>query len=140
MPVTEDQRRELLQAAAQAAAKAYAPYSRFRVGAAVLGKRLHVGANIENAAYSATLCAERVALSSALLDDDRDLLALAIATPDKLSSQEPGESLPCGTCRQWLAELAPGIEVVIALDGPIYTLADLLPHHFRLNSNCRSDD
>jgi cytidine deaminase len=129
------ERAELLKAANEAASHAYAPYSHFRVGAAVLGRDTHVGANIENASYSATICAERVALANAVLADDRTLKAIAIATPDRLPGGPVNEALPCGTCRQWLAELAPQIEVIVSENEPSYQLKELLPLPFELRKS-----
>jgi cytidine deaminase len=126
------QRRELMEAATSAAMRAYAPYSGFRVGAAVQGARIHLGANVENASYGLTLCAERAAIAAAIIDGDRELRGLAIATPDKATGADFRESLPCGACRQWLAELAPEIELIVSTDGVSFTVADLLPDAFLL--------
>jgi cytidine deaminase len=132
LPLSALKRAELVEAANDAANHAYAPYSHFRVGAAVLGRDTHLGANIENASYSATICAERVALANAVLADDRDLKAIAIATPDHRAGGPVNEGLPCGTCRQWMAELAPQIEVIVSENAPGYRLEELLPLSFEL--------
>jgi cytidine deaminase len=134
-PLSAFERAELLKTAQEAANHAYAPYSNFRVGAAVLGRDTHVGANIENASYGATICAERVAMANAVLADDRNLRAIAIATPDRPSGGSVNEALPCGTCRQWLAELAPQIEVIISEDESGYQLKELLPFPFALRKS-----
>lgn len=141
----------LLAAARRAATQAYAPYSRFRVGAAVVvaspdGPRVVTGANVENAAYGLGLCAERSALAAAcaLTEATRPvdrqarvasaptITHVAIACVDAPENASVGERMPCGACRQWLAELAP--DAVYYVDGMAddLTLADLLPHPFRL--------
>jgi homotetrameric cytidine deaminase len=123
----------LIAAARQARQRAYAPYSRFAVGAALLLRDGTVvgGANIENASYGLTLCAERVALARALYQGHPPgaVVALAVAT----DAATP--TAPCGACRQWLSELAPGAAVYCAggpASGPplVTTVADLLPHAF----------
>ena len=144
--------REGLLAAARAAAEhAYAPYSRFRVGAAVLvetstGERVVVGANIENASYGLTLCAERSALAAACMLDDVALpegasarhkprvLAVAVSCVDAPPGAPASLRSPCGACRQWLAELAP--DAVYYVDGIPGTLRlpDLLPYAFRMDA------
>ncbi len=144
--------RETLLAAARGAAKqAYAPYSRFRVGAAVVvttasGPRIVAGANVENASYGLALCAERSALSSAcaLLDADRPndpssrlatsprVTHIAIACVDAAPDAPANERMPCGACRQWFAELAPDATFFIEGVSGSLTLADLLPNPFLL--------
>ncbi len=122
----------LLAAARQAAAHAYAPYSRFRVGAALLAEdgALLTGCNVENASYGLTLCAERNALFHAVATGRRRFRALAIAAAD--------HPLPCGACRQALAEFC-GADLPILLAtldpaAPVrrLTLGALLPHPFTL--------
>jgi cytidine deaminase len=100
----------LLAAAATARERAYAPYSRFAVGAAVLtaSGRIFPGCNIENAAYPSTVCAERVALTSAYAAGEREIVALAVV------ADTAGPVSPCGTCRQVIHELAPRCIVVLA--------------------------
>ena len=103
----------LVAAAATARERAYAPYSRFAVGAAVLtaSGRVYPGCNIENAAYPSTVCAERVALTSAYAAGERDIVALAVV------ADTAGPVSPCGTCRQVIHELAPRCIVVLANMG-----------------------
>jgi len=119
-----------LRAAAQAARrKAYAPYSRFRVGAAVLaGGQVHSGCNVENASYGLTVCAERSAVSAMVAAGSRRLLAAAVA-----SGTVP-PTPPCGMCLQTLAEFA-GPDLPVFLSGARgsrveTTLGALLPRAF----------
>lgn len=125
--------RRLLDAARDAMAQAYAPYSGFRVGAALLcddGSADGVivpGCNVENASYPACLCAERTALASAVAAGQRRLRAIAVAT----DAGHP--TPPCGVCRQVLVEFAPALPVLsIARDGEVarWTLDALLPAPF----------
>jgi cytidine deaminase len=124
---------ELLAAAQKARERAYTPYSRFAVGAAALtaSGRIFLGCTIENAAYPATLCAERVALTSAYAAGEREIVALAVVadTPTPVS--------PCGMCRQVLFELAPHCTVLLAnTRGELAqtTPAALLPGGFTAES------
>lgn len=119
--------------AAEALTRAYAPYSRFRVGAALLTESgdIIVGCNVENASYPAGTCAERVALGAAVAAGHRKFSALAIC------SEAPSPTPPCGICRQALAEF--GLDVVVVsstLAGPVmrWTLDELLPHPFTPSS------
>jgi cytidine deaminase len=120
----------LLDAARDAMAAAYAPYSRFLVGAALRSGdgRVFTGVNVENAAYPATLCAERVAVGAAVTAGARDLAGLAVI------GSGPGPCMPCGLCRQVLSEFAPDLPVLAAgTDGAEvrYVLSrDLLPSRF----------
>ncbi|MDW8327472.1 MAG: cytidine deaminase [Anaerolineales bacterium] len=107
---------------------AYAPYSRYRVGAALLAASgiTYDGCNVENAAYPVTMCAERVAVFKAISEGERQFIAIAIAT-------ENGGS-PCGSCRQVLAEFAPDL-IVLLVNGrgevtKQTTLRELLPDAF----------
>jgi cytidine deaminase len=124
-------RRELLSRARAAAAQAYAPYSQFPVGAAVLTSdgSIYSGSNVENASYGLTTCAERTAIGSAVSAGHREIVAVAVAAPRK-----PGTT-PCGACRQVLSEFRPskGDMIVILDDGDRGTpvaLIDLLPQGF----------
>jgi cytidine deaminase len=117
--------------------RAYAPYSRFRVGAALMARdgQVFVGCNVENASHGAGLCAERAALSAGVAGGARDFDRLVIVT-------EAGEPAPpCGICRQVLAELAPRVVIVSRTVGGAetsWTLPELLPHPFTAQSLDRS--
>ena len=108
--------------------RAYAPYSGYRVGAAIetMDGRVYDGCNVENSSYSVSCCAERVALFSAVADGARSFRRIAVTA----SGRSP---YPCGSCRQALAEFAPRIEVTIVGSGGNrrqFTLDELLPHPF----------
>ncbi|SRR6266508_6726039 len=122
------ERLDALVAAARAVReRAYAPYSNFPVGAAVLaGGDVFAGCNVENAAYSPTLCAERVAVGSAVAAGHRTIEAVAVVGPH-------APITPCGLCRQVLHEFGPDMIVVSEGDGGerrVRSLAELLPHAF----------
>ncbi|MCX7993736.1 MAG: cytidine deaminase [Fimbriimonadales bacterium] len=125
--------KELTQAARAARAHAYAPYSNYAVGAAVRTEdgRIFTGCNIENASYGLSICAERVAVFNAIAAGARQIVAVAVCTPDGAA--------PCGACRQVLAEFAPDLNActvwVVRPDEVVarYTLAELLPQAFRLD-------
>jgi cytidine deaminase len=132
------ERAELLAAARLAAAHAWAPYSHFRVGAAVAldtteGRRIVTGANVENASYGLTLCAERAALAAACqlgaVGERPHITAIAVVGLDA----QPGECMPCGACRQWFAELAPDADYYVEGVSETLHLDDLLPRRFTLN-------
>lgn len=119
----------LAAAAVAAREQAYAPYSQFAVGAAVLADdgKVFAGCNIENASYPATVCAERTALFSAYAAGARQIAALAVV------ADTPGPVSPCGVCRQVIFELAPEALVVLAnLRGDVLetTPSALLPGGF----------
>ena len=123
----------LKEAALEAMERAYAPYSKFKVGAAIIGDDGTVvpGCNVENASYPAGMCAERSALASAISRGFRVFDLIVVAT----EADEP--TPPCGLCRQVLSELAPGIVVVsITKDGreARWPLKDLLPEPFNSHS------
>jgi cytidine deaminase len=122
---------ELVAQALTARQQAYAPYSHYFVGAAVLADdgTVIVGCNVENAAYPATICAERVALTAAIAQGKRRLTAIAVATRDG--------GAPCGICRQVMAELGPEMNVYISDEAGNFrttTVRDLLPDSFRETS------
>jgi len=117
---------ELTAAAARARKNAYAPYSKFTVGAALLSKegKVFVGSNVENISFGLTICAERSAVAAAVVSGHRDLDAIAILA----DSKKP--VLPCGACRQVLAEFNPSMKIFAATtDGEVeeFSLKDLLP-------------
>lgn len=124
-----EDRAVLIDAATQAREHAHAPYSHFRVGAALRAKsgRIFTGCNIENSTFGLTLCAERIAVFKALSEGERGFNAVAVvADTDRLTP-------PCGACRQILWEFCRDAEVVLAnLSGQIVTrrIADLLPDAF----------
>ena len=128
--MTEFDADALLAAAVSAQNHAYAPYSNFRVGAALLAAdgRVFTGANVENAAYGSTICAERVAMPAAVVAGVREFVALAVV------GDGPGPCTPCGACRQVLFEFAPDLVVIAAgSDGAMarYRLGpELLPAGF----------
>ncbi|MBN1643019.1 MAG: cytidine deaminase [Anaerolineae bacterium] len=118
---------DLIALAREARAHAYAPYSDHAVGAALLGAsgRVYTGCNVENAAYSHTICAERTALVKAVSEGERSFTAIAVVTPKG--------GTPCGACRQVLAEFGLQIRVLIATPDRLVhetTVGDLLPHAF----------
>jgi cytidine deaminase len=127
--------RKLLAEAQRAALNAYAPYSNFRVGAAVVGAsgEIYRGANIENASFGLSLCAERAALSAAAFAGDLPVQLVALACIDVVESAHGGERLPCGACRQWMAELAGGAEVYVLGESGPYRVDELLPNPFTLH-------
>jgi len=135
-------RKALVQAAREAAEHAYAPYSRFRVGAAAVmetpeGELVATGANVENASYGLTICAERVALSSLFQmlppGEKPRIIQVAIACIDAPEDAPAEARVPCGACRQWLAELAPDATYYVDGIARDLTLPDLLPLAFRLD-------
>ena len=122
---------KLVQAAGRARAGAVAPYSKFQVGAALLTRtgEIITGANVESARYGLTCCAERVALFKALTAGQKDLVAIAVV------ARWAGGPMPCGACRQLLAEYAPRARVWIADSANLkkirtFTVPGLLPSAF----------
>ena len=133
-----DEQRMLLQEAARAADLAHAPYSRFRVGAAVLTPGgVFAGANIETASTNLGICAERAALTHARMRGERKIIGIAVSCPDVRPKEDDSideyGAMPCGACRQWFAELAPSAWVVTSSSGKVYHLEDLLPCAFQLH-------
>jgi len=131
-PVSTPDLAELEERARDARTHAYAPYSKFRVGAAVLvDGRVFTGVNVENASYPVSVCAERNAIAAAVAAGARSLEAVAVCT----DASPP--SSPCGACRQVLAEFATQLEqVAVVAINPAgerrsWTLAELLPDAFR---------
>ncbi|WP_165065161.1 cytidine deaminase [Paludisphaera rhizosphaerae] len=128
--ISDDEIDRLLAAAKEAAARAYCPYSKFRVGAAVLTESgaIVAGCNVENASYGLTICAERNAVFRLVGSGERpEIRAVLIYTPTTTPTA------PCGACRQVLNEFGPSCEVVCRCDGPDEirtTLDKLLPSAF----------
>jgi len=124
---------QLLEYARHAATLAYAPYSRFRVGAAVVaGGRVFLGCNVENASYGLCMCAERVAAFKAVSEGHTRLSMVAVSCVDADAALGAAGRMPCGACRQVLSELADP-ETPVLVDGVgSLTLAELLPSAFRL--------
>lgn len=120
----------LVALAREAMARAHAPYSGFRVGAAVLGEdgSMHAGCNVENASYGLTICAERAAVAKAVSEGVRRFRCLVVAT----ATADPVP--PCGACRQVLAEFSPDLTVVSVAETTRreWTLAELLPNPFQM--------
>lgn len=122
----------LIAHAARYRETAYAPYSRFRVGAAVVAEdeRVFFGCNVENASYGLSLCAERAAMATAVAGGARRIVAVVLVT----DANPP--ATPCGACRQWMAEFGrDDMEIVTAnVAGCIrrFTLKELLPEAFRI--------
>jgi cytidine deaminase len=127
---TED---ALIAAALAVRQRAYAPYSQFQVGAALLAAsgETFLGCNVENASYGLTQCAERAALTAAVAAGQREFSLLAVATP--------GGITPCGACRQALAEFSPDLAILL-VDADQHqrvartSLGQLLPFRFRLDA------
>ncbi|HVM62891.1 MAG TPA: cytidine deaminase [Verrucomicrobiae bacterium] len=119
----------LVREARRASERAYCPYSKFPVGAAVLGRsgKIYTGCNVENAAYGSTICAERNAIFQMVAAGEREIEAVIIYTPTKITSA------PCGACRQVINEFGPNARIISVcdtgdrVDAP---LSDLLPHAF----------
>ncbi len=127
-PLSDELRQRLIETAAQARRWAYAPYSQYAVGAALLTEsgKVYDGVNVENAAYPTTMCAERVAVYKAVSEGERSFVAIAVVTSNG--------GTPCGSCRQVLAEFGTDILVIIAdASGKVLQeilVSDLLPGAF----------
>ena len=128
---SDHRQRRLVAAAAKARERAVAPYSGFKVGAALLTKDGHIitGANVESASYGLTCCAERVALFRALTSGEREFAAVAVV------ARAPGGPMPCGACRQLLSEYAAQAAVWIADSAAlklikVFSVKELLPDAF----------
>ena len=132
--MTDTETKRLITLAQEARATAYAPYSHVAVGAALLCKsgKVYTGANIENAAFSPGVCAERVAFMRAVHDGEREFTAIAVMGGEEGKS-ETVEFPPCGVCRQTMAEFCGKDFEIILSDGESITsltLGELLPHSF----------
>lgn len=119
--------KKLVKKAIEAKRYSYSPYSNFKVGAALITEegKIFTGCNIESASYTPTICAERVAISKAISEGYRNVLAIAIS-----GSSE--STFPCGVCRQFLIEFGDMDIIIIKSDSDYerYRLSDLLPHSF----------
>ena len=129
MTLTDEKRDQLIDMAREARLLAYAPYSNYQVGAALLTKtgKIFTGVNVENAAYPVTMCAERSAVFSAVSAGEREFEAIAVATVNG--------GTPCGSCRQVLSEFGLDINVLLVDEGGNMiqqnTVRDLLPGAFQ---------
>ncbi len=122
--------RELFRTAQQVVQYAYAPYSRFKVGAALLAKsgEVFTGVNVENSSFGATICAERTAFAKAVSEGFREFEAIAVVSSD-------GEAYPCGICRQFMFEFGSDLKIITGEDEDhlhIAEINELLPEGFRL--------
>ncbi len=126
--LSEETRRKLVEAAQEARNRAYAPYSNYLVGAALLTSNGEIisGCNIENAAFSPTICAERVAIFKAISEGRQNFDAIAVVTSNA--------GAPCGVCRQVIQEFAPDILVIVAdAEGNVkheFPFQEILPYGF----------
>lgn len=133
LEIAREELDRLLGEATRIAAFAYAPYSNFRVGAAVLGEAgTYLGTNVENASFGLSLCAERSALCAAITAGDRRVRVIAVACIDAASGSTLAHLMPCGACRQWITELAPQALVLVRGNPRPFSIDELLPNAFRL--------
>ena len=122
---------KLINIAKEALKNAYAPFSKFQVGAALLTKsgEVYTGVNVENSSYGATICAERTAFVKAISEGVREFKAIAVVSSE-------GSAWPCGICRQFMQEFCDADFEIISLDDEgnikVYTMAEMLPEGFRL--------
>ena len=124
---------ELIAAATAAAAFAHCPYSRFRVGAAVLANgKMFSGCNVENASLGLTICAERATIFAAVAAGCKSLSAVAISCPDAPSTSHISHHMPCGACRQVMVEFGHDDTRVLVQGMAEFRLGELLQHPFRL--------
>jgi cytidine deaminase len=128
--LTRELQEQLLTTAREARERAYAPYSKFPVGAALLTKsgQVYAGCNVENASFGLTICAERVAINSAVAAGDRAPVAVAV-----LTARDTDPAAPCGACRQVLSEFNPRLKVVLPTSSggiEVFGLDELLPESF----------
>ena len=132
MTLSKEKKNELVRIANEVRKWAYVPYSNYPVGAALLttSGRVYDGVNVENAAYPVTICAERTAIFKAVSQGEKDFSAIAVVTRNG--------GMPCGSCRQVMAEFSPDMDVIVADEtGEIQSemkLSNLLPGAFRPES------
>lgn len=135
MTVTPKLIKELLQAAKRARERSYSPYSKYKVGAAVLASdgRIFSAANVENASYGLTVCAERVAIFKGVSEGLKEVEAIAVV------SASHNEAYPCGACRQVIHEFGKSSVVIVEHKGKSRRifLKDLLPHAFKFSRKPR---
>ncbi len=121
---------ELMNKAKEVSANAHTPFTKFAVGAAVLlsDGTVFTGCNVETTGYGSSLCAERNAVAAAIAAGHKDIVKVAIYSPEKI------DVVPCGTCRQWLLEFSGKKDIIILTQGKkglqSYTLSQLLPHPY----------
>jgi len=120
---------DLVKIAKEVSKNSYSPYSKYKVGAAILAKngKIYSGVNVENASYGLTICAERSALCAAISDGNKQILRIAVYAD---SSKLP---VPCGACLQALSEFSKSLEIVVSCKKPgikTFTLKDLLTTPF----------
>ena len=133
--MTSEIKERLIKEAREAALHAYAPYSHFRVGAAVLAdNKIYSGCNIENASLGLTVCAERVATFKAVSLGATKLEAIAIVCPDVPAKGSRSLKSPCGACRQVIAEFASEGFLFIIEGSQEHTIDQLLPVPFKLRN------
>jgi len=131
--VSLEVKERLGQAARLVALNAYAPYSHFRVGAAVLcGESIYLGCNVENASYGLTMCAERVAIFRAVADGQRNIDVVFVSCLDAENNAPASSKSPCGACRQVIQEFAHSGTMVIVDGVGDFSISDLLPMGFKL--------
>jgi cytidine deaminase len=124
---------QLITAATDAAVFAHCPYSHFRVGAAVVANgRVFRGCNVENASLGLTICAERAAIFAAVAAGCKHLEAVAVSCPDAPATGDISRSMPCGACRQVMAEFGDNMTRVLVAGVGEFQLGELLKHPFRL--------
>lgn len=121
---------DMIKLAKEAASRAYAPYSGFKVGAVLVAKsgNIYTGCNVENSSYGLTICAERTALFKAISEGDREFVHLVIYNDSEKVFY------PCGACRQTLVEFSPEMKITIVNNDEMVEkkLSELLPEHFKI--------
>ena len=131
--ISPERKAELLRYACDAVLSAYCPFSKFRVGAAVLANgRVFQGCNVENASFGLAICAERVAIFNAVSAGSREISALAVACPDAPDTSPINTKMPCGACRQVIAEFSTSDFLVIVDRVGEFSLGEILPNPFKL--------
>ncbi len=139
--ISKDTIQSLIRTALDMRGRAYTPYSRYTVGAALLAKSgtVYTGCNVENAAFTPSTCAERTAFSKAVSEGDREFTAIAIVGGHEGAASE-GFAPPCGVCRQVMAEFCEADSFIIILaksedEYRVFTLGELLPSAFGLDAS-----